>query len=113
MSEHAIISPHRGLGRLLTRAGMAALAISGPASATVPLGYGQDYQDAYLNACAVRQSTHVCACEIAAIEDTISFNVFAEAVQRTGGDLRSDAVWTASLPAIALDCFGAAKGEEE
>ncbi len=110
-----IASPHHGPGRFLTCAGIAALSFSGPADATVSLGYAQDHEDAYLAACTERQAPHVCACEMTAIEDAMTFEVFAEAVRRTGGDLRADAVWPASASAIAVACFGADAdlGEEE
>jgi hypothetical protein len=106
MIEQAIAS-RCGLGRLLSCAGIAALAISGPAHATVSIEYGQDYEDAYLTACAASQPPDVCACQMTAIEDAMSSAAFAEAVQRTGGDLRGDAIWSRSASAISIACFGA------
>jgi hypothetical protein len=106
MSDQANRSHCRETGRLLIYVAIATLATFGQVDAGVSLEYGQDYQDAYLTACASRQDAQLCSCEITAIEGTVSFEVFAEAVQRSGGDVREDPIWPASVSAIAESCPG-------
>lgn len=49
-----------------------------PASATVNLEYGHEYETAYLAQCTKEHSARTCACSMEKLQEAVGFEVFAE-----------------------------------
>lgn len=71
---------------------------------SISLEYGIDYEDQYLASCTADNDRRTCLCEMVGLEKKMTFERFAEAVQRDDGDLRHDAQWSAAVAAAADEC---------
>lgn len=88
-------------------AGMASLALATTAAVAANLEYAHDYEIAFLDACTANATTPACRCAMEAIQNEMTFQAFAEAVARNGGDLSSVPWWNAIVAEKLARCRGA------
>jgi hypothetical protein len=50
----------------------------------------EQYESAFMSACTAWSSDRTCSCAMAAIEDKVGFEQFAQATMRTNGDIFND-----------------------
>lgn len=65
--------------RSIAMLGLTILAAS-PASATVNLEYGYEYESAYLEQCTAEHSARACTCSMEKLQEEVGFEIFAEQI---------------------------------
>ena len=64
----------------------------------------EQYETAFMSACTAWSSDHTCSCAMAAIEDKIGFEQFAQATVRTNGDVFNDKHWDRTAMRAVESC---------